>query len=204
MIPSYLIGVMPAYKDENGLTRTAYAIPKNLPTDKNSRGVFVVDEFNNGQGSTQNSYQQLIQERKVGDYELPDGWWVVAMGNQSGVNAYSNEIQAPVKDRFGHIFVSSNADAWTDYIMGLENVETDNTPFLPDITPEKIKILTCAFIKRNPDKLFDEQEYNRNSYTFATPRSWERFIKLYSANLNATKNDVKIFASMPISLRTNP
>ena len=197
ILPEDLTGIPMPYKDETtGLNRTAYAVPKSLPTDPNSVGVLVFDEFNNASPSVQNAVQQLVQERRIGDYTLPKGWWVIAMGNQSGVNAYSNEIQAPVKDRFGHIFVRSNVDSWIDYTMGLQEIDNDTLPFLPNITPDQIRNLTCAFVKRNPDKLFDETEYNKNSYTFATPRSWSRFIQLYSKNLNATKTDVKCFASM--------
>ena len=54
----------------------------------------------------------------------------------------------------------------------------------------------AAFVKRNPDKLFDTDNYNNNSYTFGTPRSWSRFIKLYSMNLDASYDEVFHFASM--------
>lgn len=201
MLPEDLTGIPMPYQDkETGYNRTAYAVPKTLPTDENGEGLLVFDEFNNASPSVQNACQQLIQERRIGDYHLPKGYRIIAMGNQSGVNAYSNEIQAPVKDRFGHIFVSSNAENWADYILGLSEIEKDTRPFMSNITPDQIKTLTCAFVKRHPDLLFDENEYNKNSYTFATPRSWERFIKLYSQNLTATKTDVKRFASIYLGI----
>ena len=56
--------------------------------------------------------------------------------------------------------------------------------------------MVAAFVKRNPDKLFDTDNYNNNSYTFGTPRSWSRFIKLYSMNPEASYDEVFHFASM--------
>lgn len=196
MLPEDLTGTPMPYKDENGMNRTAYAIPKMLPVDPDSEGVIVCDEFNNSLPSVQNACQQMIQERRIGDYIVPKGWWIVAMGNQTGVNAYSNEIQAPVKDRFAHIYLKPSSDNWVDYILGLETTQENDSPFFNEMTPSQIKTLTAGFIKTHPELLLDEQEYNRNSYTFATPRSWERFIKLYSANLNATKSEFKRFANM--------
>lgn len=197
MLAEDLTGIPMPYKDdETGMNRTAYAVPKNLPTDPNGVGVLVFDEFNNASPSVQNAVQQLIQERRIGDYILPNGYWIVAMGNQTGVNAYSNEIQAPVKDRFAHIYLEPNVDDWVDYILGLPTNETNDQPFMAGITPSKIRTLVAGFVKSHSDYLFDTKEYNLNSYTFATPRSWERVIKLYSANLDATETEVRRFASM--------
>lgn len=203
MEPADLIGVpMPEKVMEYGkeITKTTWAIPKCLPTNPNGKGLLYFDEMNNAPAAMQNAVQQLVQERRIGDYFLPDGYRIVAAGNQSGVNAYSTEIQAPVKDRFGHIFVKTNADVWFDYILGLETNDGEkpeaSKPFIAGITPEKIKLMVAAFVKRNPDKLFDTDNYNNNSYTFATPRSWSRFIKLYSMNLDASYNEVYHFATM--------
>ena len=199
MDPSDLIGIpMPEKVSEYGreITRTTWAIPKCLPTNPNGKGLLYFDEMNNAPAAMQNAIQQLVQERRIGDYFLPEGYRIIAAGNQSGVNAYSTEIQAPVKDRFGHVFVKTGADLWFDYMLGLDTEPTKEKPFISGITPEKIKQMTVAFVKRNPDKLFDSDNYNNNSYTFATPRSWSRFIKLYSMNPEASYDEVFHFASM--------
>lgn len=199
MEPADLIGIpMPEKVKEFGaeLTKTTWAIPKCLPTNPDGKGLLYFDEMNNAPAAMQNAVQQLVQERRIGDYFLPDGYRIIAAGNQSGVNAYSTEIQAPVKDRFGHIFVKTNADLWFDYMLGLDTAPENEKPFISGITAEKIKQLTVAFVKRNPDRLFDTENYNNNSYTFATPRSWSRFIKLYSENLDASYDDVFHFAAM--------
>lgn len=196
MLAEDLTGSPMPVKDENGITRTIYAIPKIFPTDPDSEGIIVADEYNNALPTVQNATQQFFQERRIGDYELPKGWRIIAMGNQTGVNAYSNEIQAPVKDRFAHIYLEPNSDIWVDYILGLETEPKKESPFIDGITPSQIRELVAGFIKAHPDKLFDKQEYENNSYTFATPRSWERFIKLYSVNLDATKTDMVRFATM--------
>jgi len=199
MEPADLIGIpMPEKVCEFGkeMTKTTWAIPKCLPTNPNGEGVLYFDEMNNAPASMQNAVQQLVQERRIGDYFLPEGYRIIAAGNQSGVNAYSTEIQAPVKDRFGHIFIKTNADVWFDYMLGIDNTPKDEAPFISGITPKQIREMCCAFVQKNPDKLFDSDNYNNNSYTFATPRSWSRFVKLYSMNTDASAYEVEHFAAM--------
>lgn len=200
MEPSDLMGIpMPEKADLYGkqITRTTWAIPKNLPMNPDGEGLLYFDEFNNAPAAMQNAVQQLVQERRIGDYRLPKGYRIIAAGNQTGVNAYSTEIQAPVKDRFGHVYVKTNADVWFDYMLGLDTTPKQGQPFLPGATKDKILQTTLGFVKQShPDKLFDTDNYNNNSYMFATPRSWARFIKLYSDNLDADKDEVFTFASM--------
>jgi MoxR-like ATPase len=52
--------------------------PEFLPTD--GRGILFLDELNMAPPTMQGVAQQLILDRKVGSYVLPDGWMVWAAG----------------------------------------------------------------------------------------------------------------------------
>src|SRR3990167_5748319 len=56
----------------NGETR--WLPPNWLPRDKNSKGILCFDELNLAPPSIQASAYQLILDRRLGDYILPDGW----------------------------------------------------------------------------------------------------------------------------------
>jgi len=79
MDPTDLKGI-PFYDKES---HTAlWAPPAFLP--KEGEGILFLDELNSAAPSVQASAYQLILDRKVGEYELPDGWAIVAAGNREG------------------------------------------------------------------------------------------------------------------------
>ena len=87
MEPADLIGIpMPEKVNEYGkeTTKTTWAIPKCLPTNPDGKGLLYFDEMNNAPAAMQNAVQQLVQERRIGDYFLPEGYRIIAAGNQSG------------------------------------------------------------------------------------------------------------------------
>lgn len=175
MEPADLIGIPTTrlVKDGNGVEqmRTFWATPSNLPTEKDWEGVLFFDEYNNAPAAMQNALQQLVQERRLGNYHLPDGARIIAAGNLSGQNAYSTELQAPVKDRFAHQCVKTNAELWTRYILNkYASAKNQLQTAMSDVV---------GFVCAHPDLLFDTAGMESGSYTFATPRSWERIIKLY-------------------------
>ena len=54
----------------------AWLSPEFLPTE--GKGVLFLDEINLAPPAMQGVAQQLILDRRVGSYELPDGWFVWA------------------------------------------------------------------------------------------------------------------------------
>ena len=54
----------------------------------------------------------LVLDRRVGDYVLPDGWVIVAAGNRVGDRAAAQRMPTALRNRFAHIFIASDVDAW--------------------------------------------------------------------------------------------
>jgi hypothetical protein len=70
--------------DLRGLPRIAadqaeWVPPKFLPTS--GQGILFLDELTSAPQMTQAGCYQLVLDRKLGEYQLPDGWVVIAAGN---------------------------------------------------------------------------------------------------------------------------
>lgn len=185
--PADLIGV-PAtrlVRDNSGqeILRTYWAIPNDLPTEEDWEGVMFFDEFNNAAPAMQNAMQQLIQERRLGDYKLPKGAFIIAAGNPSNVNAYTTEMQAPVKDRFAHKYVYTTIETWKNYMLGLVSGLLDKGDKARSEVYEQATRLIVQFVHQyQMEVLFDSDAMESGSYTFATPRSWDRIRDAWAAN----------------------
>lgn len=117
-----------------------------------------LDELSAADPSTQNAALQLVQDRKINEYDVPFGMPLVAAGNRESDGAYVQQLSAPLSNRFCHITVipsSKDYVAW-GFIHGVRAdvlgfVQAKGTPVL------------CAF---DPDKMADGE------CGFPTPRSW--------------------------------
>ena len=65
--------------------RAVWCPPSFLPKPGDRPGVLFLDEINAAPPLVQASLYQLVLDRRVGEYVLPDGWWIVAAG--AGIGA---------------------------------------------------------------------------------------------------------------------
>ena len=150
MDPTDLKGI-PFYDKES---HTAlWAAPAFLP--KNGEGILFLDELNSAPPSVQSSAYQLILDRKIGEYILPDGWAIVAAGNRDGDRGVTYRMPAPLANRFVHFEMEVNVEDWRLWAFE-KGVDT--------------KII--AYISYKNEHLFTF-DATSNTKSFATPRSWE-------------------------------
>lgn len=150
MDPTDLKGI-PFYDKE---AHTAlWAPPSFLPQDW--KGILFLDELNSAPPAVQASAYQLILDRRVGEYELPEGWAIVAAGNRENDRGVVYRMPAPLANRFVHLEMEVHIEDWRDwaYEAGLD---------------ERI----IAFIAYKNEVLFTF-DATQNTKSFATPRSWE-------------------------------
>ena len=76
--------------DHTGRIRTTYALPDFWPTE--GEGLILLEEINRAPTMVTNCFMQLLTDRMVKDYKLPDGWIIAA-----AINPDSAEFD--VKDR---------------------------------------------------------------------------------------------------------
>ena len=68
---------------ENGVAK--WFPPEFLPTS--GKGILFLDEINMATPAVQGIVQQLILDRQVGSYRVPEGWFIWAAGNRKSDRA---------------------------------------------------------------------------------------------------------------------
>lgn len=131
--------------------RSKWAVPDFLPSD--GAGILFLDELNAAPGMVQAAFYQLVLDRKLGEYTLPDDWVVVAAGNRETDRAQTSRMHTPLRNRFVHLEFEVDMEAWSEWAINA------------DIRPEVI-----AFIRFRPQLL---SSYDKDAHAFASPRSWE-------------------------------
>lgn len=125
-----------------------------LPDSDDTQGILFLDELNTAAPMVQASAYQLILDRKIGEYTLPDGWSIVAAGNRESDRGVVFRMAAPLANRFVHLEMEANIEDWRNWAI---NTNIDSS--------------IVAFISHRPDALFSFNTKDENR-SFATPRTW--------------------------------
>ena len=110
--PTDIKGI-PYYNADEG--KMVWAPPAELPTDADSKAIIFLDELNSAPPAVQAAAYQLILNRRVGTYKLPDGVDVVAAGNREGDRGVTYRMPAPLANRFVHLEMKVDFDDWQDW-----------------------------------------------------------------------------------------
>src|SRR5829696_4762350 len=86
--------------------RAVWLPPAFLP--RGGAGLLFLDELAQAAPLVQAACLQLTLDRKVGEYELPDGWTVVAASNRAG----AHRLISPLLNRFVHLDVDVSPEDW--------------------------------------------------------------------------------------------
>jgi AAA domain (dynein-related subfamily) len=98
----------------NKAGRTSWAIPDIWP-ELNTSGLIFLDEITSAPPSLQAVAYQLCQERRIGNYKLPEGWMVVAAGNRQSDRGVTYNIAAPLLNRMTVLDVDTVFEDWQEY-----------------------------------------------------------------------------------------
>jgi hypothetical protein len=152
MEPSDLRGI--PFRSENSVE---WAVPAMLPNAKRhgEEGILFLDEITSAPPSVSAAAYQLILDRKLGEYEVPRGWAIIAAGNRQGDRGVTYSMPAPLANRFSHYEVDINLDDWVAWAYA-----------------NQIDERIIAFLRFRQDLLFDFDPAH-NPVAFASPRSWE-------------------------------
>lgn len=148
---------------DNGTTR--FCPPSFLPYGQDE-GILFFDELNAATMSVQASCYQLVLDRRLGEYVLPDGWIVVAAGNRETDRAVTHRMPTALANRFIHINFDVDLDDWVKWALNA-NVSTE----------------VISFIRFRPDLLhmFDPQ---KNEKAFPTPRTWDMVSRFVNSGVS--------------------
>ena len=155
MDPTDIRGI-PFYNKELG--KMDWAPPIDLPDEEMAKQypliVLFLDEMNSAAPAVQAAAYQLVLNRRVGKYRLPDNVVMVAAGNRESDKGVTYRMPTPLSNRFVHLEMKVDFPAWQEWAVN-HKIHKDVVGYL-------------TFAKQD---LYDF-DAKSSSRAFATPRSW--------------------------------
>jgi len=155
MEPTDIRGIPYFNKDINKMD---WAAPVDLPDEELASQypvvVLFLDEMNSASPAVQAAGYQLILNRRVGKYVLPDNVVIVAAGNRDSDKGVTYRMPMPLANRFLHLEMRADFTAWQNWAVD-KGIHKDVVGYL-------------SFAKQDLYE-FDSKSSSR---AFATPRSW--------------------------------
>ena len=139
--------------------RTIWLTPDILPDEKRDgeKTILLLDELTSCSRRVQVAAYQLILDRRIGQYTLPEGTFVIALGNREDDEGVYTQLGGPLADRFEIHFIEPDFREWLeDFAL-----------------PNQIHPLVRDFLSFKPSAL-STREPGEGELIFPTPRSWER------------------------------
>ena len=153
-----LLGTQIAPEDVSGIPRiigerSVFCPPRVLLPEKDEKFCLFLDELPACTPDIQKAFYSLLLERRVGEYKLPEGTWVVAAGNRAEDNALVKSMSAALVNRVTILRIKVDYQLWLNWAKkhGVRSEITD-------------------FIASNPEAL--QRAPTMKSAPFSTPRSW--------------------------------
>jgi hypothetical protein len=132
--------------------KTAWATPSFLPTG--GAGLLFIDEIVSVPPAMQATAYQLILDRKLGAYHLPDEWFPIAAGNRMSDRAVVFKMPSALANRFIHLELEPHLEDWIEWA-----------------TKHDINPTIVSFLRFRPELL--NEPISPDVHAFASPRSWE-------------------------------
>ena len=155
MEPTDIRGI-PFYNKDIG--KMDWAEPVELPDEATASQypvvVLFLDELNSAAPSVQSAAYQLILNRRIGKYKLPNNVVMVAAGNRESDKGVTYRMPTPLANRFIHQEMKVDFASWQEWAVN-NNINKDVVGYL-------------SFAKQDLYD-FDAKSASR---AFATPRSW--------------------------------
>lgn len=159
--------------------RTNWAEPGFLPTKADGPTILLLDELNRAPGMTQNALFQLVLDRKLGEYTLPDICEIIACCNRESDGGGVQKMHLALANRFTHLDMDPDLQDWCKWAV-----------------KANIHPMVIAHLRLRPSRLHametwigGQQESDRHKHAgqscscgaqmkratraFPSPRSWE-------------------------------
>jgi MoxR-like ATPase len=132
--------------------KTAWAAPAFLPSST-VPAIILLDELNRAPVLTQNGLFQLVLDRKLGEYVMPDECEVIGCCNRESDGGGVQRMPQALANRFVHLTMEPDLEDWSKWAVNA------------NIEPAVI-----AFLRFRPELL---HKFSQSEKAFPTPRSWE-------------------------------
>jgi len=144
----------PLIKEKNGRQVTSHITPELWPTE--GKGVILLDELNRGQPSVMNTVMQLLTDRKINNYILPEGWFVVACVNPESEHDDVNVMGSALLNRF-QVF----------------KVEYDRTSIINYMKEKNFHETVVMFVETNTWRYSNPEDCKGPGAKYISPRDLE-------------------------------
>lgn len=145
---------------EHELSITRWATPEFLPQEaieqdgKAVRYLINLEELPNAPLMVQTALYQLVLDRRIGEYTLPETAALIACGNREQDRSGVNRMSPPLASRFMHVDLTVSKDDWQEW--GARN----------DIEPEVLFFLHVR------EELLHGYDPTSKEKAFPCPRTW--------------------------------
>lgn len=161
-IPEVITSRKPKYDEDGKLVDVGSGVtrsnpPTILPRDngKNDKGgIIFMDEMNRASKIVLDSVMQFVQMGRLGEYNLPSKWIIVAAGNRPE-EATVAEFDFALADRFRIVNFVPIVEDWARWAR----------------TTKTVPPVVIGFIEKNQE-LFHLLDPEKGTLKFPTPRSW--------------------------------
>ena len=140
------------------LNKMDWAPPIDLPDQELASQypliVLFLDEMNSAPPAVQAAGYQLVLNRRIGKYILPDNVVIIAAGNRDSDKGVTYRMPMPLANRFVHLEMRADFASWQNWAV-IKEIHKDVVGYL-------------SFSKQDLYD-FDSKSASR---AFATPRSW--------------------------------
>ncbi len=157
-------------------TRTRWLTPEILPDEKRDgkKTILLLDEITSCTKRVQAAAYQLILDRRIGQYQLPEGTFVIALGNREEDDGVFVRMAAPLADRFEIHEIDVDFETWKTEFADKNGIH-----------PYVVK-----YLMMRPSSLHTQDPESENM-VFATPRSWERVSDILNLDSDVRKSVIR-------------
>ena len=146
------------------------------------KGILVLDEITSVARSVRTAAYQLLNERRLGEYVLPDGWMIVCLGNGEEDGGDFQGMEGNFANRCSIFNVSPNLDAWKDWAY-----------------QSGVNYLVLGYVSWRPSDLHTYDPNNETEMLFASPRSWKAvsdILNIYGYDKDDDINNLRIISNV--------
>ena len=157
-------------------TKTVWLAPDVLPNEERDgkNTILLLDEITSCTKRVQVAAYQLILDRRIGEYQLPEGTFVVALGNREDDDGVYIQLAGPLADRFEIHYIEPNFQEWKeDYAI-----------------PFGVHPFVLQYLSFKPAALHNQKQ-EAGKMVFATPRSWDRVSQILKMDADVTKTVIR-------------
>ena len=167
-------------------THTVYLPVGLLPED--GQGILFFDEMNLALPMMQNNAYQLIEERRLGDYEVPAGYICIGAGNLTDDRGNTYDMPMPLNNRFLHFQLNPpTVEDWTNNYALRKGIDQ--------------RIINYLHYEHSRLYAF-KPDANAEQIAVATPRIWEKVSDIIKDIPSANEEELAMYLSLGVGTAT--